>query len=228
MIRSFNTWFFQAWICILALTNISEAIIVITIGNRIKIETGLKNGRFKRQVKKNSMRNKKYNYIRKLYRPIMTMTMLKKGDKAPDFKLYNTEKQVFSLSEMKGQKVVLLFFPLAFTSTCTAELCSVRDDISNYSGMDAKVFGISVDSAFSLKKFKEEQNLNFELLSDFNKEASTAYACLYDTFVLEMKGVSKRSAFVIDAEGIIQYAEVLESAGEIPQLDQVKAILSQL
>ncbi len=156
------------------------------------------------------------------------MSNLQTGDKAPEFKLYNTEKQLFTLSEMKGQKIVLLFFPLAFTSTCTAELCGVRDDISNYSSLDAKVFGISVDSAFTLKKFKEDQHLNFELLSDFNKEASKAYGALYDSFVLEMIGVSKRSAFVIDAEGVIRYAEVLEKASEIPNLEKVKEVLSTL
>jgi peroxiredoxin len=116
-----------------------------------------------------------------------------------------------------------LFFPLAFTSTCTKELCGVRDDIANYEGLNAKVYGISVDSIFSLGQFKKEQGLNFDLLSDFNKEVSTAYGCLYDQFVLEMKGVSKRSAFLIDANGIIQYAEVLESAGDIPDLELLKS-----
>ncbi len=145
------------------------------------------------------------------------------GNTAPDFTLYNTEKQAITLSELKGQNVVLLFFPLAFTSTCTKELCGVRDDIANYEGLNAKVFGISVDSIFSLGQFKKEQGLNFDLISDFNKDVSTAYGCLYDQFVLEMKGVSKRSAFLIDANGIIQYAEVLESAGDIPDLELLKS-----
>lgn len=145
------------------------------------------------------------------------------GNTAPDFTLYNTEKQAIKLSELKGQNVVLLFFPLAFTSTCTKELCGVKDDIANYEGLNAKVYGISVDSIFSLGQFKKEQGLNFDLLSDFNKEASTAYGCLYDQFVLEMKGVSKRSAFLIDTNGIIQYAEVLENAGEIPDLELLKS-----
>jgi peroxiredoxin len=144
------------------------------------------------------------------------------GNTAPDFTLYNTEKQAIKLSELRGQNVVLLFFPLAFTSTCTKELCGVRDDIANYEGLNAKVFGISVDSIFSLGQFKKEQGLNFDLLSDFNKDASIAYGCLYEQFVLEMKGVSKRSAFLIDGNGIIQYAEVLESAGDIPDLELLK------
>lgn len=156
------------------------------------------------------------------------MGSLSIGDKAPDFSLFNTEKQAVTLSELKGHNVVLLFFPLAFTSTCTAELCGVRDDIANYSKLDAKVYGISVDSLFSLGKFKEEQGLNFDLLSDFNKTASTDYGSLYDSFVLGMNGVSKRSAFVVDKEGIIRYVEVLESAGDIPNLDAVKQVLASL
>ncbi len=156
------------------------------------------------------------------------MASLTVGDKAPDFTLFNTGKQAITLSELKGQNVVLLFFPLAFTSTCTAELCGVRDDISNYAKLNASVFGISVDSPFSLGKFKEEQGLNFDLLSDFNKTASAAYGSLYDSFVLGMNGVSKRSAFVVDKEGVIRYAEVLESAGDIPNLEAVKQVLSGL
>lgn len=150
------------------------------------------------------------------------------GDTAPDFTLFNTEKQAINLSSYLGKNVVILFFPLAFTSTCTAELCGVRDDISNYGNMDAEVLAISVDSLFALGKFKEEQGLNFNLLSDFNKTASQAYESLYDTFVLDMKGVSKRSAFLIDREGVIQYAEVLESAGDVPNLDALKDVLKNL
>lgn len=150
------------------------------------------------------------------------------GAAAPDFTLYNTEKQAVSLSAYKGRKVVLLFFPLAFTSTCTAELCSVRDDIARFNQAGADVLGISVDTVFTLKKFREEQGLNFELLSDFNKTVSEAYGCLYDTFILDMKGVSKRSAFVLDAEGIIRYAEVLEKSGDLPDLEQIKSLLQTL
>jgi peroxiredoxin len=150
------------------------------------------------------------------------------GDLAPDFSLYNTEKELVQLSQLKGSPVVLLFFPLAFTSTCTAELCAVRDDIANYQQLNTKVFGISVDSIFSLKKFQEEQHLNFPLLSDFNKTASTDYDSLYESFVLDMKGVSKRSAFVIDAEGVVRYAEVLEKASDIPDLKAIQSVLSTL
>jgi len=150
------------------------------------------------------------------------------GDTAPDFTLFNTEKQAINLASYHGKNVVILFFPLAFTSTCTAELCGVRDDISNYGKMDAEILAISVDSLFTLGKFKEEQGLNFNLLSDFNKSVSQAYGSLYETFVLDMKGVSKRSAFLVDREGIIRYAEVLESAGDVPNLDALKEVLKSL
>ncbi len=147
---------------------------------------------------------------------------------APTFKLYNTEKKEIALSDLKGKNVVLLFFPLAFTSTCTAELCNIRDNYSLYNQLNAVVFGISVDSLFTLGKFKEEQKLNFDLLSDFNKETSTAYGSLYHDFILGMKGVSKRSAFVIDKEGKLKYAEVLEKAGDLPNFEAIKACLEKL
>lgn len=150
------------------------------------------------------------------------------GQQAPDFTLRDTEKNKVTLSELKGKNVVLLFFPLAFTGVCTKELCSVRDNIDMYNQLDATVFGISVDSIYSLKKFKEEQNLNFELLSDFNKEVSTAYDTIYETFSNDMRGVSKRSAFVLDKEGVVRYAEVLENAGEIPSFENIQQTLESL
>jgi len=132
------------------------------------------------------------------------------------------------LSELKGQNILLLFFPAAFTGTCTKELCGVRDNISLYNGMNAKVFGISVDMVYSLAKYKEEQKINFPLLSDFNKEVSSTYGCLYDTFSYGMKGVSKRSAFIIDKNGIVQYAEVLEKATDLPDFNAIREILQLL
>ena len=150
------------------------------------------------------------------------------GQQAPLFVLNDTDKNEVSLEEYRGDNVVLLFFPLAFTGVCTQELCAVRDDLSSYNNLDAKVFAISVDSIFSLGKFKVEQNLNFTLLSDFNREASAAYGALYDEFVLGMKGVSKRSAFVIDKNGTVQYAEVLEDAGQIPDFNAIKEKLAKV
>ena len=124
--------------------------------------------------------------------------------------------------------MVLLFFPLAFTGVCTTELCTMRDDLASYNNLDAEILAVSVDSLFTLEKFKAEQSLNFPLLSDFNKNVSRAYGALYEDFVLDMKGVSKRSAFVIDKTGTIKYAEVLESAGDLPNFSAVKETLSSL
>lgn len=152
---------------------------------------------------------------------------LKQGDKAPDFKLFDTNKEWVSLSDLRGKNVLLLFFPLAFTGVCTKELCGVRDNLAFYNNAEATVLGISVDSNATLAKFKEEQQLNFTLLSDFNKEASAAYDVLYENFGW-MKGVSKRSAFVIDKDGVIQYAEVLENAGEVPDFDAVRKTLESI
>ena len=147
------------------------------------------------------------------------------GDKAPEFTLRASDKSEVSLSNYRGKNVVLLFFPLAFTGVCTKELCDIRDNMNIYSSLDAEVLAVSVDSLFTLEKFKEEQGYNFHLLSDFNKDVSRSYGALYEDFVLGMKGVSKRSAFVIDAQGTIKYAEVLEDAGQLPDFDQVKASL---
>lgn len=150
------------------------------------------------------------------------------GQKAPDFTLFDSEKKEVSLVELKGKNVLLLFFPLAFTSVCTKELCEVRDTISIYNSANATVFGISSDSLFTLAKFKEEQNLNFSLLSDYNKQTASAYGSLYETFGFGMKGVAKRSAFVIDREGVVQYAEVLENAGEVPDFWAIRKVLAEL
>ena len=150
------------------------------------------------------------------------------GKTAPDFSLFDTDKNKINLSDFKGKNILLLFFPLAFTSTCTKELCAVRDDISRYSNVNAQVIGISVDSVFALRKYKEDQQYNFPLLSDFNKEVSRSYHSIYEDFIFGTKGVSKRSAFVIDKKGFIQYIEVLENAGEQPNYDAIQSCLKQL
>ncbi|PZR27131.1 MAG: peroxiredoxin [Citrobacter freundii] len=151
-----------------------------------------------------------------------------KGQQAPDFTLYDDTKNKVTLSELKGNNVLLLFFPQAFTSVCTKELCGVRDNIAMYSNANAKVFGISVDSVFTLAQFKASQHYNFPLLSDFNKEVSRAYGTIYENWILDMHGVSKRSAFVIDKEGIVQYAEVLENAGDVPDFTRIDQTLAGL
>ena len=150
------------------------------------------------------------------------------GQTAPNFTLFNTEKKEISLTDYKGKNVVILFFPLAFTGVCTAELCNIRDNYNIYTSLNAEVIGISIDSLFVLDKFKKSENYNFDLLSDFNKMVSKDYNTLYDTFAFGMIGVSKRSAFVIDKNGILQYAEVLEDAGKQPNFDAIKACLEKI
>lgn len=153
---------------------------------------------------------------------------IQKGQSAPDFTLFNSDKKEVSLADYKGKNLVILFFPQAFTGVCTTELCSVRDNLNVYTSLNAEVVGVSVDSIFTLAKFKEEQQYNFPLLSDFNKTVSQAYGAFYDEFVFGMKGVSRRAAFVVDKNGAVQYAEVLESAGDQPNFDAIKETLSTL
>jgi peroxiredoxin len=153
---------------------------------------------------------------------------IQKGQQAPDFSLFNSEKNKVTLADYKGKNLVILFFPLAFTAVCTTELCSVRDNLTTYTNLNAEIVGISVDSLFTLEKFKEEQQYNFALLSDFNKTTAKAYGAFYDEFVLDMQGVAKRASFVVDKEGTVQYAEVLESAGDLPNFEAIKEVLAGL
>ena len=153
---------------------------------------------------------------------------LKQGDKAPDFRLFNTEKKEVGLADYVGKNLIVHFFPAAFTGVCTTQLCTVRDAISMYHNDKTDVVAISVDSLFALAKFKEEQKLNFTLLSDFNKVTSKDFGALYTDWILGMKGVSKRAAFVIDKNGTIQYAEVLESAGDLPNFAAIDEVLIKL
>ena len=150
------------------------------------------------------------------------------GDKAPSFALYASDKSEVKLSNYQGRNVVILFFPLAFTSVCTKELCMTRDDIGIYGELDTDVVAISVDTVATLNKFKSENEFNFTLLSDFNKEVARAYGCLYERFSLGMKGVAKRASFVIDRSGTIQYAEVLDNPGELPNFTKIKETLHSL
>jgi peroxiredoxin len=150
------------------------------------------------------------------------------GQKAIDFTLFNSDKKEVKLSDFLGKKVIIHFFPQAFTGVCTTQLCTMRDNLNYYTNLNAVVLGISVDSVFTLGKFKEEQNYNFDLLSDFNKDVSRSYGSLYEDWILNMKGVSKRSAFVIDSEGTVQYAEVLESAGDLPNFEKIQETVARI
>jgi peroxiredoxin len=154
--------------------------------------------------------------------------MLVPGDKAPEFTLRASDKSQVQLRQFCGQNVVLLFFPFAFTGVCTKELSYMRDNLDEYRGLDAQVLAISVDSPYTLDRWKLEQGFNFPLLSDFNKTVSKKYGALYRQFVFELRGVSKRAVFVIDRAGIVRYAEVLENAGELPDFDAVKKTLAAL
>jgi peroxiredoxin len=155
------------------------------------------------------------------------MANINKGQKAPDFKLFSTELKEVSLSDYAGKKLVIHFFPMAFTGVCTTQLCTMRDTFGYYEGLDAEVIAISVDSPFTLAKFKEDQNFQFPLLSDFNKEVSKAYGAYYDEFVFNLKGVSKRAAFVLDQNHEVVYAEVLESAGDLPDFNAIREAVNQ-
>lgn len=151
------------------------------------------------------------------------------GALAPDFSLRGSQSpDPVSLSSFRGEKnVVLLFFPLAWSSVCTTELCGVRDSYADYEGLDAVVLGISVDSPFALAAWAKDQGFTFPLLSDFNRETSASYGALYED-LLGLKGVAKRAAFVIDREGIVRYAEVLEKASELPSFDAIRKTLAEL
>ncbi len=154
------------------------------------------------------------------------------GDYAPNFTLKSSELADVSLSDYAGkQNVIILFFPLVNTGTCEKELCAMRDGMAIYENLDAQVLAISVDSPFSQKLWADKQKFNFPLLSDFNKEVCQSYGAFYDVFVpgkLDFKGVAKRSAFVVDKEGIVQYAEVLEDAGMEPDYEAIQEALKNL
>ena len=155
------------------------------------------------------------------------MTLLV-GSPAPDFSLKTKTPEGLSditLSSFNGEaSVVLLFFPFAFTGVCTEETCSVRDDLSSYETLNTKVFGISVDSPFAQEAMAIKENLNFPLLSDFNKDVSSAYGVLYEDFI-GFKGVSKRSAFVISKSGEIIFAWSSEDPKQLPDFTAIKEVL---
>ena len=152
------------------------------------------------------------------------------GDQAPDFTLKHKGDELgdVSLADYKGKKnVVLLFVPFAFTGVCTDELCSVSGGLSDYEGLDAEVLGISVDNPFAQEAWAKANDINIKLLSDFNKAASKAYGCLYEDFI-GFAGVAKRSAFVIDKDGVVKYASISDDAGVVPDFDAIKSCLSGL
>ena len=143
------------------------------------------------------------------------------GTKAPDFTLVNQDREPVTLSSARGRPVVLAFFPAAFSSVCTKELCTFRDSLATLNHARAQVYGISVDTFFTLKAFQEAQGLSFPLLSDFNKEVIRQY-CVFNEDMIGLKGIAKRAVFVLDGDGIVRHREVLDDARSEP--DYAKAL----
>jgi peroxiredoxin len=150
------------------------------------------------------------------------------GSKAPLFKLYNTERKEISSADFAGKTIVLHFFPAAFTGVCTEQVCTSRDDLSYYSDLGAVVIGISVDMPFSLKAFREKHNINYDLLSDFNKLTIHEYDMYHCNFSCGIKGVAKRGVVVIDKSGIVAYAEETSSPGMQVNFAALKQALEKL
>ena len=151
--------------------------------------------------------------------------MLAPGTNAPEFSLSTTPDQKIQLSQFKGKRVILAFYPADWSPVCSDQMALYNEMLKLFHKQKAEIFGISVDTPFTLAKFMEENNYQFPLLSDFNKTVSTAYDCLYEEFAFGMKGVSKRAAFVIDEEQNIIYAEVLENAKELPDFAAINEAL---
>ncbi len=150
------------------------------------------------------------------------------GTQAPDFKLFNSDKKEVSLADFKGKNLIMQFFPAAFTSVCTAQMCSSRDELSLYNGMNASVVGVSVDTPFALAEFKKQNGINFDLLSDFNKDLIKAYDMVFENFALGMKGVAKRGVVLIDKEGVVKYTEVTPTPGDQVNFEALKNALEKL
>jgi peroxiredoxin len=150
------------------------------------------------------------------------------GTKAPDFTLPNQDREPVTLSEQtRSGPVVLAFFPAAFSSVCTKEMCTFRDSIGDLDKMSARILGVSVDTFFALKAWADAEKLNFPLLSDFNKEVITKYGVV-NPDMIGLKGISKRAVFVIDKTGTIRHREVLEDARNEPDYGEVRQSLSNL
>src|SRR5882757_6452968 len=149
------------------------------------------------------------------------------GSKAPDFTLTNQDREAVTLSQLQGKPVVLAFFPAAFSSVCTKELCTFKDSMAQLGKADAQVFGISVDTFFTLKAFQDQQKLTFPLLSDFNKEVIRDYG-VFNENMIGLKGIAKRAVFVIDADGVVRHREVLEDARNEPNYQAVLSSVAAL
>ena len=150
------------------------------------------------------------------------------GSKAPSFSLFNTDRKQVSLSDFAGRPLVINFFPAAFTGVCTQQMCTNRDDLAFYQELGANVIGISVDMPFSLKVFKEQNKIDFELLSDFNKQTIHEYEMYHCNFICGIRGVAKRGVAVIDKEGKIAYTEETANPGTQVNFTALQEALKKL
>ncbi|MDF1785748.1 MAG: peroxiredoxin [Verrucomicrobiales bacterium] len=157
------------------------------------------------------------------------------GTQAPDFTLSTITAdgpKLVSLADHKGKNVVVLFFPMAFTGVCTPEFCSISEGLGDYTSLNAEVIGVSGDNPFAQANWAEKEGIKVTLLADYEHDVTKAYDVAYDAFLpdknLPMGGVSKRSAFVIDKDGVIQYSESLDNPGDLPNFDAIKAKLGEL
>ncbi len=153
-------------------------------------------------------------------------TPLQKGDTAPDFILYDTDKKPVTLEDVRGKKAVLAFFPGAFTNGCTREMCTFRDQLAEFNKLDSQVYGISVDGPAANKAFTEQNNLNFPILSDFSRDVSKKYGGVHEDF-WGIKGyeAAKRSVFVLDENGTVVYSWITDNPGELPDFDELRGVL---
>ena len=159
----------------------------------------------------------------------MVNNMVDVGEKVSDLILFDLNFKLRNLKEFRGKKLVLAFFPGAFTGTCKKEMCALRDDMANLEKLDAQVVGISVNDPFSLKGFHEDNALNFPLLSDYTREAIKIYGVELHNFAgLNGYTVAKRSIFVIDKEGILRWKWVSENPGIEPDYAEIQRQLKGL
>ncbi len=150
------------------------------------------------------------------------------GTRAPEFTLPNQDREPVTLSrELAKGPVVLAFFPAAFSSVCTTEMCTFRDSIAELGAVSATVLGVSVDTFFALKAWADQQKFPFALLSDFNKDVIRAYD-VFNEDMIGLKGIAKRAVFVIDRGGIVRHREVLDDARNEPDYGKVQAALAAL
>jgi peroxiredoxin len=148
--------------------------------------------------------------------------MVEVGDKAPEIELVDTERVPVRISSFKGKPTVLLFYPGAFTGVCTKEMCTIRDSLAQYNKLNANVVGISVDSPFANKAFKSANNLNFTLLSDYNRDAVKAFGNVQENFAgIKGYNASKRAVYVLDKDLTIRFKWVSDNPGVEPDYETV-------